>query len=157
MIGKKCLKSASLNNECKNRDQCTDNQTYCSDKNICECKSGYNLSGNKCIAIKSCDSSELGFNEHYIRGDCDQNEFCRNSVCLCLPNYMAQGDQCVNRDDGDRPWLERYGYYIIGGLAAFLVITVFLTVIQVKKRRQRKQNLRTQQNSKDPLNSVNTE
>jgi hypothetical protein len=34
-----------------------------------------------------CNSSQLGFNYDFIRGDCNADQFCRSNVCLCLPNY----------------------------------------------------------------------
>ena len=52
--------------------------------------------GDKCKEFKRCDSSAIKDNETYPRGTCGENNFCRDNVCLCLPNYKFDSDgNCI--------------------------------------------------------------
>ena len=91
------LHIAGLNEKCEHTDQCrkSNARSFCSARGLCECNTGYELIGNECKAYKACNSSDFGNNVNFSRNGCEQNQFCRDSVCVCRPNYHFDGkDYC---------------------------------------------------------------
>lgn len=93
---------ASLDEQCLHSDQCSakDNQSFCSGKLRCQCRTGFHVIGGHCKPFKRCNSTltdESGVN--YDQGTCQQNEFCQSGVggsqegvCQCKPNFKFDSD-----------------------------------------------------------------
>ncbi|KAH9397811.1 hypothetical protein TYRP_004138 [Tyrophagus putrescentiae] len=92
---------------------------------------------NICLPYTRCNSTVLGFNEHFVQGGCPRNQFCRSGYCLCQPNYeFSSGNDgsCVLQrgiDVGQRSFLEQYFWLILVGIVAVVVVVFSLAMLQV--------------------------
>ncbi len=116
---------------------------------VCQCADGWHPSfrseGAKqtlkvpdaCSPYTRCNSTVLGFNEHFVQGGCPRNQFCRSGYCLCQPNYeFSSGNDgsCVLQrgiDVGQRSFLEQYFWLILVGIVAVVVVVFSLAMLQV--------------------------
>ena len=110
---------------------------------ICQCKDGWRQVSNKnnnsdlnfCIPYVRCNSSTMEFNEYYIQGDCKSpNQFCRQNLCLCLPNYEFDNTgQCVLESGlglEEKSFFEQHFAVIISSFIVIIVLALTILIIQ---------------------------